>query len=454
MPDKHSHMNHSVDPELIRKYLAGELDNKAMHALEKQALDDPFLADALDGFAEYKPDQRMHLADLNKRLDVRVKGKEERNVLPMIRLDRRWLAAAGVLLVLTGGLFWIWRSGFRSDQSIAYKSADVADSSITDTLQYYNQEEPMAWGNKADKLPGISIPPDTGRHIFPGNVAAESRGIAGILKREQDTVALAMAPSPAAVAAAPTFMADKAERADTIDTKIVDVAIANPKEMLEKDRERESDVRYRNVFAAKPIVANRFIRGQVNDGKNGLPGVAVRLEGTTQGVVTGADGSFSLNVPDTTKSVSLVTSYIGFKQQRLNLSPRENNLDITLKADNSSLSEVIVSGYDKKFSKKMGSIYQPPMPAEGYDSYNEYLAKNTRYPASAAADNVKGKVKVSFRVLPDGSLEDLKIVRRLQPDCDAEALRLIKEGPGWTPASDGTTARATVEIYFPVRTPR
>jgi len=445
-------MNHSVDPELIRKYLAGELDNKAMHALEKQALDDPFLADALDGFAEHKPDQRMHLADLNKRLEVRVKGKEEGKAIPMIRLDRRWLAAAGVLLLLMGGLFWMWHSGFRGDQSIAYKSANVADSSITDTLQYYNQEEPMAWGNKADKLSGISIRPDTGRHIFPGNVAAESKGLADILRREPDTVALAMAPSPAAIAAAPSLMADKAERADTIDTKIVDVAIANPREMPEKDREIEG--RYRNVYAAKPIVASRFIRGQVNDGKNALPGVVVRLDGTTQGVVTGADGLFSLSIPDTTKNVSLVTSYIGFKQQKLNLSPRENNLDITLKADDKSLNEVVVTGYDKKFSKKMGSIYQPPMPAEGYDSYNEYLAKNTRYPASAAADNVKGKVRVSFRVLPDGSLEDLKIVRRLQPDCDAEALRLIKEGPGWTPASDGTTARATVEIYFPAKTPR
>ncbi|WP_186774149.1 TonB family protein [Chitinophaga pinensis] len=445
-------MNHSVDPELIRKYLAGELDNKAMHALEKQAMDDPFLADALDGFAERKSDQRMHLADLNKRLELRVKGKEERKVLPIIRLDRRWLAAAGVLLLVMGGLFWIWRSGFREDQSIAYKSADVADSSITDTLQYYNQEEPMAWGNKSEKLRGISIRPDTGSHIFPGNVSTESRGIAGILRREQDTVALAMAPSPSTVAAAPTLMAEKADRTDTIDTRIVDIAIANPKDM--PIREKETEARSRNYFAVKPIVANRLIKGQVNDGKNGLPGVAVILEGTTQGVVTGADGSFSLNVADTTKNVNLVASYVGFKQERLSVSPRENNLDIRMREDQNGLNEVVVTGYDKKISKKFGAVYQPPMPAEGYDSYNEYLAKNTHYPASAVADNVKGRVKVSFRVMPDGSLEDFKITRRLQPDCDAEALRLIKEGPGWTPASDRTAARVTVEVYFPAKTPR
>ena len=449
-------MNHSVDPELIRKYLAGELDNKAMHALEKQALDDPFLADALEGFAERKPDQRMHLADLNRRLELRVQGKEKQKVIPMIRLDSRWLAAAGVLLVVMTGLLWMWRSGFRNDHSIAYRSADVADSSITDTLQYYNQEEPKAWSYKStpERVPGISLPRDTGGHIFPENISAESKAIAGFLKKDADTVALAMAPTPSAIAAAPSLMADKAERPDTIDTRIADVAIANPVRVKEVE-ERANYAQSRNAFATKAIAANRLISGQVSDEKNNaLPGVTVMFEGTTRGTATDANGRFSLNIADTATKVNLVTSYVGFKQQKLSITPRENNLNITLEEDTRSLSDVVVTGYNNKFKKKAGAIYQPPMPAEGYDSYNEYLAKNTHYPASAEAENVNGKVKVSFRVMPDGSLEDFKITRRLQPDCDAEALRLIKEGPGWTPASDRAAARVTVEVYFPVRSPR
>ncbi len=48
-PKKH------IEPtaDLIRRYLAGELDDKTMHALERQALEDPFLADALEGYGQY-----------------------------------------------------------------------------------------------------------------------------------------------------------------------------------------------------------------------------------------------------------------------------------------------------------------------------------------------------------------------------------------------------------------
>ena len=40
---------HRDDIMQIKKYLAGQLDARAMHQLERRALDDPFLADALEG---------------------------------------------------------------------------------------------------------------------------------------------------------------------------------------------------------------------------------------------------------------------------------------------------------------------------------------------------------------------------------------------------------------------
>ena len=66
MPDKHSNNKPEVSQELIRQYLAGELDDKAMHALERQALDDPFLAEALEGYAGHEPDQSAQLGELQQ----------------------------------------------------------------------------------------------------------------------------------------------------------------------------------------------------------------------------------------------------------------------------------------------------------------------------------------------------------------------------------------------------
>jgi TonB family protein len=452
MPDKHSHINHGVDPELIRKYLAGELDNKAMHALEKQALDDPFLADALDGFAERVTDQRVHLADLNKRLEVRTKGTLPKKGVRIFKIDARWMAAAGVALVVAV-LFWMWQRT-EENPAIAFNTTNVADSSITDTLQYYNQEEPKAWSYKAnpDKVQGLIISADTLNTTYGrnNNAPVEGKPLAGIIEMKLDTVALAIAPTPAAIAAAaPTLAVDKEKadmQQDSINTKLVELAAVTRQREVEEDKARTASM---YASAAKTAVPTRTIRGRVEDGENALAGVTVRLEGTSQGTVTDASGSFSLNVADTLSDVNLVTAYLGYSARKLKLRERQNDVNITLEPSNTRLSEVVLTGSDPVYRKK--GYYRSPVPTGGYDSYKEYLSKNTHYPASAAAENVKGRVKVSFRVLPDGTLEDFKIAKRLQADCDAEALRVIKEGPGWMPASDRVATRMSVEVFFPAK---
>ena len=54
---------------LISQYLGGELDEAAMHELERQALDDPFLADALEGYSHAELPAGPHLSLLQKQLE-------------------------------------------------------------------------------------------------------------------------------------------------------------------------------------------------------------------------------------------------------------------------------------------------------------------------------------------------------------------------------------------------
>ncbi|HVU58531.1 MAG TPA: hypothetical protein VHD83_25895, partial [Puia sp.] len=85
----------------IEKYLSGELSDPEMHAMERAALDDPFLADALEGMVLHRslPEQpvfRQDMEDLQKRLDDRVSRKESRpRLLP---LAVRYAAAVILLL--------------------------------------------------------------------------------------------------------------------------------------------------------------------------------------------------------------------------------------------------------------------------------------------------------------------------------------------------------------------
>ena len=85
----------------IRKYLNGELDARAMHELERQALDDPFLADALEGY-DQRGNQEQRLGDLQKRLQHRTLPAKKR-----LTLWTTLSIAASVLLFVAVGGWWL-----------------------------------------------------------------------------------------------------------------------------------------------------------------------------------------------------------------------------------------------------------------------------------------------------------------------------------------------------------
>jgi hypothetical protein len=124
---------------------------------------------------------------------------------------------------------------------------------------------------------------------------------------------------------------------------------------------------------------------------------------------------------------------------------RSKAVNVSMNEANSALNEVVVTGYGTT-TKKHKKTYHPPAPPEGAESYKEYLQKHVRYPASAGA--IRGSVMIAFVVKGDGTLDDFKIIRKLQPDCDEEAIRVVKEGPAWTPASDGKSTRVFVDVPF------
>ena len=68
------------------------------------------------------------------------------------------------------------------------------------------------------------------------------------------------------------------------------------------------------------------------------------------------------------------------------------------------------------------------------------MNSNGKYPSSALNDNLTGTVVVRFLIGTDGSLSGFVVERSLSADCDQEVMRLIRQGPKWTAALDGTTA--------------
>jgi len=96
-------------------------------------------------------------------------------------------------------------------------------------------------------------------------------------------------------------------------------------------------------------------------------------------------------------------------------------------------------------------VEESATPQGGMQAFYEYLAQNIKYPKTARKMGVEGKVFVQFVVERDGSLTDIQVMRSLHPDCDAEAVRVLKEAPKWKPGKQrGRPVRQkmTVPINF------
>ena len=80
------------------------------------------------------------------------------------------------------------------------------------------------------------------------------------------------------------------------------------------------------------------------------------------------------------------------------------------------------------------SVAQPAVPLGGTEKYGRFLGEHQQYPAAAMQKGLQGTVKVSFVVEKTGTVNEVKVETPVAPELDAEAIRLIKSGPKWTPA--------------------
>lgn len=100
---------------------------------------------------------------------------------------------------------------------------------------------------------------------------------------------------------------------------------------------------YYIILKNERSLADVTVQGTVTDNAGEpLPGVSVRLKGSTLAVTTDVNGTYSLNIPD--GSGILVFSYIGFTTQEIPVDSR-TVINVKLLDDSKTLQEVVVVGY-------------------------------------------------------------------------------------------------------------
>lgn len=77
----------------------------------------------------------------------------------------------------------------------------------------------------------------------------------------------------------------------------------------------------------------------------------------------------------------------------------------------------------------------------------KFLQENVKYPENAMKNNVQGRVIVQFVIEKDGTPTEFKVARSVDPDLDAEALRVLQTMPKWKP---GMQRGKIVRVKFTV----
>ena len=103
------------------------------------------------------------------------------------------------------------------------------------------------------------------------------------------------------------------------------------------------------------------------------------------------------------------------------------------------------------FGLGLGAFAITPASFPGGEAAQEqYILVNLKYPQTAKDNGIEGVVAVVFTVKADGTIGNIKIKRMVDPDLENEAIRLVKQMPNWTPATDnGTPVESTAEIDVP-----
>ncbi len=122
---------------------------------------------------------------------------------------------------------------------------------------------------------------------------------------------------------------------------------------------------------------------------------------------------------------------------------------------NSGMNEPFTSEITAKFSlpDKVGGgevfivVENMPVFPGGDAALFKFIYENIKYPPEAKEQGIQGKVILRFMISSDGAVEDITVVRGVDPLLDAEAIRVMSILPKWTP---GTQGGKPVNVWYSV----
>jgi CarboxypepD_reg-like domain/Gram-negative bacterial TonB protein C-terminal len=488
--DKMEHNNADINysAEDIQRYLGGKMTPLEMNALEKAALDDPFLAEALEGYSQLpETDWKAPLQSLKDSFAAGTAREAQQTKIVSITTKKySWLKYAAAVLLLIGGTgtyLLLSRNGKTGEEqtiaavektttvtsSEAIANIPVPDDSTKNTVASNDGDETATAAKtrktllnnlKKDTQAIASNWPDLRQKdkLSPVSIAEDYKK-GEVL--QQETLKERMTPAQGAAAAPVIVSANKAD--DVVVTSGIyrntDVAASKSRnaELRNDNFYNQQVILYNSQNQARnnsrAIEVNRNFTAQVVDANNNpLPFANVNIKNEGFGTYTDVRGNVRLISTDTIIPVEIKS--LGFKTQNIVLRSNLPQNRIVLQQEESS-------GYREKTAsiKKPASgvisrramldrdSTQDAEPADGWDNYDTYVANNLAIPDNVVDKNIHGSVELSFDVRRNGTIANVKVDKSLCGDCDELAKRIVEQGPQWK-LKKGKKAKAKVIVRF------
>jgi len=435
----------------IQRYVKGQMSSAEMHAIETAALDDPFLADAIEGFETALTgggNEEFVKADLhilNRQLEERVNPPGK--LVPMT--PSRWwqIAAAALILIITSVA--LYNNGLGPDrngnplavnkkqqpreQDVSKATVEESSSpsaTFSDTLQNQGKKT----GPPAQPSAAIILPPPAAKDGSQSHSVSEK-------KKSPDSIGIYNDQVTA------SGNIQRSERSKPYQKEITDKTKPEDDSQLKSEvagvRSERVSADYKNQ---SPNPINIFFGRVVDPNNRPLSNVNLQVSKNRISLVTDQSGHFYFSTGDSVVDVQII--FPGFEQRNFRLQNSTEPATLVLEPVKQNLNEEAVTGYGiprKKNNTGHTQKVQAAAPQIGWTEYEKYLEKNKKYPGSSPL--MKGDVIVSFQVKRPGILSDFKIEKSLATDYDAEAIRLIQEGPVWK-LKYGLKTRITVPVKF------
>ncbi len=472
MADDNNIKNYSAAD--IEKYHKGLLSSKEMHELEKAALDDPFLADALEGYATAGVNAAADIDELKERLSEKTEGAKVIAMPVKRQMAFVWWRIAAVIILIAGVGLLIYQFAFnKSSEPIAQNKSEnqkgilLKDSEQAATpLNRETSEKPVALQNKKtdqkEKSGKVTVTNET-----VGMGASKIKSDTALVAINQNNKLVTLAPPKGSISTE-TEKKEEKEKSSVASTEI-NAKLFNEqskqdeaglvKTMSDKNADGVKDQFAENRSAAfsktnqslgynlhNGSLHNNVFRGRVTDDNNNpLPFANITNTADSVGTYADAKGYFTLTSPDSVLNVRIQS--LGFTNSIIQLRNNVPNSKVTLHEDK-SLNAVVLSNKKpnaRRFGESNMKLEQPE-PADGWDNYDTYLANNLNVPETIRMKETGGNVELSFEVDKNGEPINIKVEKSLCSECDKEAIRLIKEGPKWK--RKAKKDKATVRISF------